>query len=456
MHNYFCPFECIMNFKFTLMDKNGVQKMTTLSEAKASVNAESCPECGENVEVVKGFIPWCQSCNWNLNPQNREEARTPFEGYYLKVGNIAGEQLLQSVVKDTAPKTANASVCIAYLIAGMIHLTSFLIVACGVWLAIIGWGNFFFMIASLVCLIVAWVSRPRIGKMKQDIMKREDFPTLYRIVDEIGEKLGAKKIDGIVVDFNYNAAYGSYGLARKNYLFLGLPLISTLKPEELVALIGHELGHGINGDSTRSFFVGTAITTLTEWHYFVKPDYILERNAGLIDLMMVPVNLLMLGLSKVILGILLVLTHLLWRNKQRAEYLADDLAVQVGGLQAKLSLLEKLHMHHVFVFAMQRLLTGGAKGNPADEIRAQFQQIPASEIKRVQRLEQLANVRLDATHPPTSHRVSYLKRKGELQPATYQIKDQDRVLLEKEWRSLEERCAQKMMGYYRDNPSLLY
>lgn len=426
------------------------------SEAKAPEHAQSCPECGENIEVVKGFIPWCQSCNWNLNPLNKEEARTPFEQYYLKLGNVAGEQLLQSVMKDSAPITTSVSVRVAYLIAGLIHLTSFLIVACGVWLAIIGWGNFFFMIASLVCLIVAWVTRPRIGRMKQDVLKREEFPTLYRIVDEIGEKMGAKMIDGIVVDFNYNAAFGSYGLARKNYLFLGLPLVSTLKPEELVALIGHELGHGINGDSTRSFFVGTAIDTLIEWHYFVKPDYILERNGSLIDLMMVPVNLLLLGISKVILGVLLVLTHLLWRNKQRAEYLADDLAAQVSGLQAKLSLLEKLHMHHIFVFAMQRLLTGGAKGNPADEIRTQFQQIPASEIERVQRMEQMTDVRLDATHPPTSHRLRYLKSKGTIQSAAYQISERDRALLYKEWRSLEERCAQQMMGYYRDNPSFLY
>jgi Zn-dependent protease with chaperone function len=426
------------------------------SDALPVSQSQPCPECGKNMAVVKGFVPWCQSCNWNLGALSKDENLTPFERYYLKIGNYAGEQLLQSVLNSTANKPSSISVFFAYLIAGVIHLVSLLILVCGIWLAVVGWGYFFYMISALLCLIVAWVTRPRLGKMKETVLKRDDFPTLYRIVDEISAKMGAKKVDGITVNFEYNAAYSSYGMARKNYIHLGLPLVSVLKPEQLVALIGHELGHGVNGDSTRGFIVGTAIGTLMEWHYFIKPDYILERNGSLIDLFMVPVNLLLLGLSKVILGILMVLTHLLWRNKQRAEYLADDLAAQVSGLQAKLSLLEKLHLEHIFVFAMQRMLTGSAKGNAADEIRAQFQQIPDSEIERVQRIGQFTDTRLDATHPPTSYRIQYLKNKRSTQTAAYKITEKDQALLDKEWRILEERVAQQMVGYYKDNPHLLY
>lgn len=291
--------------------------------------------------------------------------------------------------------------------------------------------------------------------MPKNTVSRAEFPTLYRIVDEVSEKMGAKRVDGITIDFAYNAAFGSYGLSRKNVIHLGVPLISVLKPEEFVALLAHELGHGVNGDSTRGVFVGTAIRTLLEWQYFIKPDQILEHNGSLVELAMVPVNLLLLLLSKGIEGIVFVLAHLLWQNKQRAEYLADALAAQVGGLQAKLSLLEKLHLEHIFAFAMQRILTGGATGSAAEEIRSQFGQIPASEIERVRRLEQSADVRLDSTHPPTAYRIQYLRSRGDTAPA-YQISTEDQMLLDKEWRQLEEKTETRFIRYYRDHSYLLY
>ncbi|EST52154.1 hypothetical protein T458_24040 [Brevibacillus panacihumi W25] len=429
--------------------------MVVTSESVLSVQKQYCPECGEEIVAVKGYIPWCQACNWNLHPPHKDKNPTLFERYYLKIGNFAGEKLLHAVMTQPKSKPTSLGVIFAYLIAGAVHVTSVVVLACGIWLAIAGWGNFFFMAAALLCLIVAWVTRPRIGKMPKNTVSRAEFPTLYRIVDEVSEKMGAKRVDGITIDFAYNAAFGSYGLSRKNVIHLGVPLISVLKPEEFVALLAHELGHGVNGDSTRGVFVGTAIRTLLEWQYFIKPDQILERNGSLVELAMVPVNLLLLLLSKGIEGIVFVLAHLLWQNKQRAEYLADALAAQVGGLQAKLSLLEKLHLEHIFAFAMQRILTGGATGSAAEEIRSQFGQIPASEIERVRRLEQSADVRLDSTHPPTAYRIQYLRSRGDTAPA-YQISTEDQMLLDKEWRQLEEKTETRFIRYYRDHSYLLY
>ena len=42
-------------------------------------------------------------------------------------------------------------------------------------------------------------------------------------------------------------------------LFIGLPLFAILDDAERVSVLGHELAHGVNGDPTRGFVVGTAM-----------------------------------------------------------------------------------------------------------------------------------------------------------------------------------------------------
>ncbi|MGE7274103.1 hypothetical protein ACQKK5_21915 [Brevibacillus panacihumi] len=92
---------------------------------------------------------------------HKDKNPTLFERYYLKIGNFAGEKLLHAVMTQPKSKPTSLGVIFAYLIAGAVHVTSVVVLACGIWLAIAGWGNFFFMAAALLCLIVAWVTRPK-------------------------------------------------------------------------------------------------------------------------------------------------------------------------------------------------------------------------------------------------------------------------------------------------------
>src|SRR5262249_42469017 len=112
----------------------------------------------------------------------------------------------------------------------------------------------------------AWLMRPKPGKMPvKDFVSRKDFPALYGLANEIALKLGGRPINHIIVNEDFNAAYGVIGWRRVPVLWSGLPLWIALRPQERIALLGHEAAHGMNGDATRSFIVGSAFMALDEW-----------------------------------------------------------------------------------------------------------------------------------------------------------------------------------------------
>jgi Zn-dependent protease with chaperone function len=83
--------------------------------------------------------------------------------------------------------------------------------------------------------------------MPKEIIKRKYFPALHALVDSITRASGSKDIYGIVLGGRFNAAYTEIGIRRRKVIYLGVPLFYILNDEE-VALISHEIAHGINGD----------------------------------------------------------------------------------------------------------------------------------------------------------------------------------------------------------------
>lgn len=79
-------------------------------------------------------------------------------------------------------------------------------------------------------------------------LSREEAPQLYATVDAIADRLQAPRPDEIRVNEDLNAAalqhprLGLFGWYR-NILYLGLPLMFGLSPEEMRAVIAHEFGH---------------------------------------------------------------------------------------------------------------------------------------------------------------------------------------------------------------------
>jgi hypothetical protein len=124
-------------------------------------------------------------------------------------------------------------------------------------------------------------------------------------------------------------------------------------------------------------------------------------------------------LSRPVWSLLYLEAHLVWRDSQRAEYLADALAAGVAGTDAEIAMKERLFDQATFDVTAQQAVHRPA-GAPIDlfaEIRAAMARVPDHERERRRRVARLEEARLDATHPPTGRRIALLQARLPRQPA---------------------------------------
>jgi heat shock protein HtpX len=134
-----------------------------------------------------------------------------------------------------------------------------------------------------------------------------------------------------------------------------------------------------------------------------------DGSSILLLLSAVVTNIISLWLANLVKLWIFILSHLLWRDKQRAEYYADSLAAKVAGTEAMLGMLQKLHYTSTFDLALQQFSMRPQNANFFNALIQQVAQVPPREIERVSRVERLAQSRLDTTHPPTANRIEFLQ-----------------------------------------------
>lgn len=114
------------------------------------------------------------------------------------------------------------------------------------------WGvKLLFVIGPFVWLVARslWVSVP--APVGIAVTKKQ-APELFERLDRLGRELGAPRFHDVIVNDEFNAAVvqvprlGVFGWHR-NILVLGMPLLKALKPEQLDAVLAHELGHLAGG-----------------------------------------------------------------------------------------------------------------------------------------------------------------------------------------------------------------
>lgn len=260
----------------------------------------------------------------------------------------------------------------------------------------------------------SWVSHGSCDRAPQleDRVKtqgRSELPELFRLIDGVAGALRVPSVDQVVVVPEFNAAYGRYGWRQRRVLFLGLPLLLSLDAQERVALIGHELGHGANGDQRRSLFVVGALSALIELWAALEPDALLPTEEGLIAYIQLPFRLIQLGLARLVLTFAAVLLMLLYRDSQRAEYYADALGARASGRRATLAMLERLHA----AYLVARMTWVGETADPVAAVVEKVRRLPDRQRERLRRVERLEGSRLDYTHPPTVYRVEALESRPE-------------------------------------------
>jgi Zn-dependent protease with chaperone function len=296
-----------------------------------------------------------------------------------------------------------------------VHLTTAGLVLGAGLLAALTFPNPFALAGAAAMLGFAWLVRPRLGTPpEQGLVPLSETPALRALLDEIAAVLETATVDLLVVDGELNASWGVVGLRRRRVLTIGLPLFAALGAQERVALLAHELAHGRNGDLRRGMFVGSALNTLEELYSTMLPgESLLTHSAmGILDLLS---RFLLWLLAQPVRALLWVELHLLLRDMQRAEYLADSLAASVAGTEAAVSLEETV----LLKATVEMCIHDAAHKKAAQEllfptIRAKVRAVPAVERERVRRVAELERARLTATHPLTSMRLRLLEERPHL------------------------------------------
>jgi heat shock protein HtpX len=170
------------------------------------------------------------------------------------------------------------------------------------------------------------------------IIQERDNPTLFRIVRDVAQKAGIPMPKVGIVESPQPNAFATGRGPNKAVVCATSSILQTLTPDELEAVIGHEIGHVVHRDVLMSSIAATIagaisyIGTLAMWSMFLGGGSSRNRNSGSPILMLAAVILVPLGASFVQLGI-----------SRSDEYNADDYGARLTRNPAGLiSALQKI------------------------------------------------------------------------------------------------------------------
>ncbi|GAA0959748.1 M48 family metallopeptidase [Actinocorallia libanotica] len=354
------------------------------------------------MQVDEGFPLWCAACEWGL-PENATER------------NESTPAVRRSRIDPARFDPARFG---AYVLATVVHVLPPGLLASATALVILGRSVVAYVMAAVLVAVTVTL-RPRFGRLDPDAetLNREGAPHLFGLCDEVAAGLGGRPVDVIVISPEFNAAYAVLGLRRRRTLLLGLPLWRTLTSGQKVALIGHELAHGVNGDCRRGLYVGSALDVLTTLHRTLHPDQLFGAEDGFMyvsRLVLTPVLWVCRGAVALLRRGLELLTA---SSGRRAEHHADELAARVASSEAVAGLLEAMTVLGPTVeFAVRTSPTVRSPLPLWERVDQAVAALPDGERERRLRLAAREGARVDATHPPTRLRIAHVRALGLAEP----------------------------------------
>jgi hypothetical protein len=374
------------------------------------VTTDLCPTCSHVLPAPGNHPVWCAECEWGLDAPETERGRLRDRRSARLV-----EALHEEVSRAEPGRPGwDAARVASFVLALAVHACAPALVAVA---GLLLWTNVnvVTVIAAVVLVVLAFFLAPRPGRVPRGdaVKRREDAPALFALLDRVGAEVGADPVDVVVVTGEWNASYGAVGLRRRHVLELGLPLWDALDGQQRVALLGHEFGHGVNGDSRHGLVVGTALSTLARLYDVTRPDGRDQRMNYLVDLMVRAVQTAVSSLVAVVFRAELALTL---RAGQRAEYLADHLAGRVASPGAAADMLDALLViapTHATVVRRTALRAGTDLW--AEQRRA-IADLPETERERRRRLAARERLRVDESHPPAHLRIATLRSRSNAAP----------------------------------------
>jgi Zn-dependent protease with chaperone function len=324
-----------------------------------------------------------------------------------------GQRLLEEIANGASLRPhRDLSSILARTLAVLVHCSTILLVGVGIWF-LIARPSVTLVVVGVLLLAIAVVLRPHIERLPAHtpLFDRPAAPELFAMVDDIARTVGTRSVNRIGVDGDFNASVSVYGIRGRRLLMIGMPLWVVLSPDERVALLGHELGHLVNGDLRHGALVWSAAESLRSWSYLLRPSG--RGNDWLVGIFAyLP--------WKAVQGIRTLLYRLTFRAAQRGEYLADRFSASAGGAEAASSLLDKIFLESVVSGTIDRERSLGqvgprTHGNRDERVDALWQRIvetvnsvPESEIARRRLAGEKRGHAVDSSHPPTHLRRAIL------------------------------------------------
>jgi Zn-dependent protease with chaperone function len=382
----------------------------------------TCPRCGWTGEFDARFAPWCIPNDHDLiakDEQQKTAAQKKRVRRRRERARRRAEALQERLVQADELGPGGGARLAAVLFGLAIHALTLLVLAASV--AALLSGIWLLWILAVLGFGVVWVLRPRFGdRPGSGWLTRGKAPRLFAILDRIGEATGAPTPKYVRIDARFNAGTARRGVRHEPVLILGAPLWQILDGDERLALLGHELGHQVNGDTTQGVLVATARHSLHQWRVLFYPSterrVVYRGSAGLgqllLPVVLLPFYLLMTGLQK-FYGWLEVHVAL------RAEFLADDIAARTASTEATLALMRKLSTRPSVEAYVTRMRTGRRKTRTAPTLEDAMEMwlglqdyiktIPEHEFIRSARLSEYRGTQIDASHPADYLRTRLLK-----------------------------------------------
>ncbi|MBM0234015.1 M48 family metalloprotease [Micromonospora sp. STR1_7] len=386
---------------------------------------EACPGCGARTASVRDAMPWCPGCEWNLDAYDPVRRRREFgwtwvdRWTYRTAFRTTREQFDRLVGRPLGTNGSGAARALTAAASLLLVAAVLALAVTGGWLIVAFPFPNLAVVPGVAMVGLAIALRPRFGRVDPDleVLTRDRAPELFSLIDEVATAIGAPMPDVVGVDDSINAYAATVGLRHRRVLGLGLPLWGSLPAGGRVALLGHELGHFVNGDPRRGLLTQPAFTMLGSAADLFRPVRT-SVGAGLVE---------MLGdalgrafqwvVSRVLFVAYLLLVAVALRDSQRAEYLADELAARVAGTTAATDFLDTLLATESLALAVRRETRAG---HGPDRWRSALAESRAASSNRLPLLRQLSvrdEASLFAAHPPTGLRRQMLAERTWQQPA---------------------------------------
>lgn len=374
-----------------------------------------CPQCAQQLPVDSRYVTWCDKCEWNVDPTGPTDQ---VSARRLRLEHRLADTLYRELEQGKIHRPGwDAARVAAYLLSAVILLLPLACLLAGIALLVFYRPLWLSGLLAVIMFSLALLLRPRAFRLASDahLVYREQAPLLFALLDKIAAAIGTKPVGVVALDAEPNIYYVRAGWRFTPVVGIGLSLWMGLRPQERVAVLAHELGHGKNGDARHGWVVDWATTVLDELEETFSEQPLDEYRQDLVHLTETDTSpslltrLVNATVGGAVRGVRWLLTMVELRNGQRAEYLADRRSAEIAGSDAAARALERGVLAETSSRALERALRFGSEVEPLEAASRAVNEIPAREVERRLRVSRLRDTRIDSTHPPTNLRAKLIR-----------------------------------------------